>query len=91
MTANAIEARYCLRGEEPPRLGIAVSRRYAKLATTRNAFKRQVREAFRDCRETLQGVDVIVRLRAPIEVGSRAQQDEIRNLFAELCRERSSC
>ncbi|MGH8770129.1 MAG: ribonuclease P protein component [Burkholderiales bacterium] len=88
LTAQSVEARYCVRNDGPPRLGIAVSRRYARRATTRNAFKRQVREAFRDSRARLQAMDVVIRLRAPLMSHPRECRNEIRNLFAELCRER---
>lgn len=43
-----------------PRLGLAISRKCARHATTRNRIKRVVRESFRHMRDRLPGVDIIV-------------------------------
>jgi ribonuclease P protein component len=88
--AQAVEARYLLREDGPPRLGISVSRRYAARATKRNAFRRQVRETFRGYRDKLPAMDLIIRLRMPLIIHPRQCRNEIQHLFAELCRERSS-
>jgi ribonuclease P protein component len=43
------------------RLGIVISRRHARLAATRNAIKRYIREAFRLEQSGLGPIDVLVR------------------------------
>ncbi len=45
----------------PARLGIVISRRHARLAATRNAIKRYIREAFRLERSHLGPIDLLVR------------------------------
>ena len=47
-------------GNSEPRLGLAISKKQCRLATARNRLKRIVRESFRQSRETLGGVDVVV-------------------------------
>lgn len=53
----------------PPiaRLGLVMAKRFAQHATTRNALKRVVREAFRACRVSLPAADYVVRLNKRIE------------------------
>lgn len=43
------------------RLGIVISRRHARLAATRNAIKRNIREAFRLEQSVLGPIDLLVR------------------------------
>jgi len=45
----------------PARLGIVISRRHSRLAATRNAIKRYIREAFRLEQSSLGSVDLLVR------------------------------
>jgi ribonuclease P protein component len=45
----------------PARLGIVISRRHARLAATRNAIKRYIREAFRLEHAALGSIDLLVR------------------------------
>jgi len=45
----------------PARLGIVISRRHARLAATRNAIKRYIREAFRLEQSKLGAMDLLVR------------------------------
>lgn len=47
--------------QDPPRLGILVSRKHARQATERNRIKRRIREAFRLEQDALKGFDVLVR------------------------------
>lgn len=47
-------------GEQKPRLGLAISKKHAKLAVQRNRIKRQLREAFRHCYERLAPGDYVV-------------------------------
>ena len=42
------------------RLGLAISKKNCKLATGRNRQKRIVRESFRQHREQLKGLDIVV-------------------------------
>ena len=53
----------------PPiaRLGLIMAKRFAQHASTRNALKRVVREAFRSCRLSLPAADYVVRLNKRIE------------------------
>lgn len=53
----------------PPiaRLGLVIAKRFAQHATTRNALKRAVREAFRACRVSLPAADYVMRLNKRIE------------------------
>lgn len=53
----------------PPiaRLGLVMAKRFAQHASTRNALKRVVREAFRACRLSLPAADYVVRLNKRIE------------------------
>jgi ribonuclease P protein component len=46
------------------RLGIIVAKRYLKLAVDRNRLRRIIRESFRQHKETLKGLDIIVLLRS---------------------------
>ena len=49
------------------RLGLVMAKRHAQLASTRNALKRVVREAFRAQRLALPTADYVVRLHRRIE------------------------
>lgn len=49
------------------RLGLVMAKRHAQLASTRNALKRVVREAFRAQRLVLPAADYVVRLHRRIE------------------------
>jgi ribonuclease P protein component len=42
------------------RLGLAISKKHCRLATSRNRLKRIVRESFRHHRAELEGMDVVV-------------------------------
>ena len=46
------------------RLGLIVAKKHLKRAVARNAFKRQVRESFRNHQTLLEGIDLIVMARA---------------------------
>jgi len=47
-------------GRAAPRLGLAVSKKYARLAVDRNRIKRVIRESFRHHGEELGGIDYVV-------------------------------
>ena len=60
-------------GPEPiARLGLIIAKRFARRATTRNALKRVLREAFRARRLDLEAADYVVRLHRRIEPCSLA-------------------
>ncbi|ANY18112.1 ribonuclease P protein component [Bordetella pseudohinzii] len=48
------------------RLGLVIAKRHAALATTRNAIKRALREAFRHRRLALPAQDYVVRLHSKV-------------------------
>ncbi|MFU2003633.1 ribonuclease P protein component, partial [Bordetella avium] len=48
------------------RLGLVIAKRYAALATTRNAIKRVLREAFRHRRQALPAQDYVIRLHSKV-------------------------
>lgn len=47
-------------GGDQPRLGLAIGKKHCRLATGRNRLKRVIRESFRQNRETIGGLDVVV-------------------------------
>jgi len=49
------------------RLGLIMAKRHAKLATTRNALKRAIRESFRHQRLSLPAADYVFRLHRKID------------------------
>jgi ribonuclease P protein component len=42
------------------RLGLAIAKKHCKLAVSRNRLKRVIRESFRENRELLSGLDIVV-------------------------------
>jgi ribonuclease P protein component len=67
------------------RIGIIASTRAARRAVDRNRFKRMAREAFRQARHRLGGVDVVIQLRRYPEEGSIAvARSELARLLEEL-------
>lgn len=47
-------------GHQTKRLGIIVAKKHVKLAKDRNRLKRLIRESFRNSKEQLSGLDLIV-------------------------------
>ena len=47
-------------GQHDARLGLAISKKHCRKATSRNTLKRIVRESFRQHQAKLQGLDVVV-------------------------------
>lgn len=60
-------------GQAAPRLGLAVSRKAARLAVQRNRIKRLVRQAFRTSAHRLPPVDVVVIARPGIASRSNGE------------------
>ena len=52
------------------RLGLAISKKNVKAATSRNRVKRVVRESFRRHQDRLSGLDVVVIARRGVDVNS---------------------
>jgi ribonuclease P protein component len=72
-------------GLSQARLGITASTRAARRAVDRNRFKRMAREAFRQARHRLGGVDVVIQLRRYPEGDSIAEaRAELARLLEEL-------
>ncbi len=67
------------------RIGIVTSKKVAPRAVDRNRIKRMVREVFRGCRRSLDGLDVVVRLkRCPPRGSGNQARAELLRLLAEL-------
>jgi len=67
----------------PARLGIVISRRHARLAATRNALKRYIREAFRLQQSALGSIDLLVRPPLGIKP-SQQMMTQLRSLLGQL-------
>ena len=65
-----------------PRLGIAISRKSAPSAVTRNRAKRIIREAFRVRKDRLGGVDVVFLGRPGL--GSQSREEMRATVCAQL-------
>ena len=75
-------------GLDTARLGVVVAKKLAKRANTRNLVKRIARECFRRNRESLQAVDVVVRLHASVATATRAEMNQdLLALFQRLPRQ----
>ncbi|SPU48697.1 ribonuclease P [Bordetella trematum] len=71
------------------RLGLVIAKRFAPLATTRNAIKRVLREAFRHQRPGLPARDYVVRLHSRVTPATltalkRAVRSEADALFGRI-------
>jgi ribonuclease P protein component len=75
-------------GFSHPRLGLAISKKSAKLASQRNRVKRLVRQAFRTSTHCLPPVDIVVIARPGIASRSNAEiQRSIRAHWKRLARQ----
>jgi ribonuclease P protein component len=87
--ASAADAGLVLYGLENefghPRLGLAASRRYGP-ATTRNRWKRVVREAFRLLQHELPPLDLVCLPRGPEEAKLGRTQASLRELSRQIAR-----
>lgn len=71
-----------------PRLGIAISRKCAPHAVTRNRAKRIIREAFRLCTDRLGSVDIVFLGRPGLAGQSR---EDLRAVIAAQLAEIEQC
>jgi ribonuclease P protein component len=71
-----------------PRLGIAISRKCAASAVTRNRAKRIIREAFRVRKDRLGGIDIVFLGRPGLASQSR---EEIRTVVSAQLTEIEQC
>ena len=70
---------------EHPRLGLAISRRYAPRAVDRNRIKRVVRENFRSNATTMGPVDIIVQATAmACTESNNSLSRKLNNLWSKL-------
>ena len=60
-------------GQQPPRLGLAISKKQIRRAVDRNRIKRLVRESFRHRQADLQGFDLVVMARSQALARSNAE------------------
>jgi ribonuclease P protein component len=51
---------YRRNGTDTPRLGLAIGKRNCRTSTGRNRLKRIIRESFRQHRDKLDGIDIVV-------------------------------
>ena len=75
-TSDPLLSLHWFAGEEPARLGLAVSRKVDPLAVGRNRIKRTLRDAFRQVRGQLPPGDYVVVARAAAKKSANAQLRE---------------
>jgi ribonuclease P protein component len=67
------------------RLGLIIRKQHAKRAVDRNLVRRMIRESFRERKEALKGLDIIVLLRSEcIPLDKKSLRNEIYNLWQAL-------
>lgn len=64
--------------KEVPRLGLVISKRYAKTAVIRNRIKRLIRENFRHHKALLTGLDIAVLMRCSVSQKITANEVNLR-------------
>jgi ribonuclease P protein component len=85
VTRKNLVALYRPNQQEHARLGVIISKRYAKRAVGRNQIRRFVRESFRKLQEPLKGFDVIILMRSEWRsLDTKIWRDEIDNLWQLL-------
>jgi ribonuclease P protein component len=71
-----------------PRLGLALSKRYLKLATDRNRIKRLTREVFRLLQHDLAGLDFVVMAKtAAIQANNETLKRSLRQHWSRLLKQ----
>jgi len=66
LRSGALVLHYLPNGLTGARLGLVIPKKLASRAVLRNAIKRRMREAFRQCRGELPALDLVVRLLRPV-------------------------
>jgi ribonuclease P protein component len=71
------------------RLGIMIGKRYVRRAVDRNRLRRVIRERFRQQKEDLQGLDIVVMLRSATpsyltKTGKQTLRDDIDTLWQAI-------
>lgn len=72
LRSGHFELRFLSNGNTSARLGLVMAKRFAKRAVQRNILKRLAREAFRQVRSGLPGIDMVLRLTRPPLSGTLA-------------------
>jgi ribonuclease P protein component len=72
---------YCYNQLDWPRLGLVVAKKIARLSVSRNYMKRVLRELFRNNKNKIKNIDLLVR---PQKSFTRGNYSEIKKEFAEL-------
>lgn len=80
-TASPALSLHWLQDGQPPRLGLAVSRKVDPHAVGRNRIKRSLREQFRQLREALPAGAYVLVARAP---AAKLPNSELRAVFVAL-------
>jgi ribonuclease P protein component len=85
LQSRCLRLRYGANTAGTARLGLAVSRRVSTRAVVRNRIKRVIRESFRQRRERLPQVDILVIAhRAASEQSARALRAELAQLWPRV-------
>jgi ribonuclease P protein component len=75
-----------------PRLGLVISRKAARSAVARNRIKRLVRESFRNTRQPLGGLDIVVIGRSGIALqANRDFAEALDKLWDKLIKSCAAC
>lgn len=80
---------YCPNQQPYARLGIIISKHHVKRAVSRNRLRRVIRDSFRQQKDALKGLDIIVLVRSectPLckKSGKKALRDEVESLWPSL-------
>jgi len=74
-------------GRDSARLGLAVAKKHLKRAVDRNRIKRLIRESFRQQRDLLKGLDIVVLVKPGIEkADNRTLLDALHRHWQQLSR-----
>lgn len=85
VTQKYLVALFRHNAKDHARLGMVVSKNRLKLAVDRNRFKRVVREQFRQHKDMLKGLDIVILLRSECTaLDKNVLRDDINNLWRAL-------
>ncbi len=77
-------------GSDVPRLGLAIGKRNCRLSTGRNRLKRIVRESFRQHRDELGGIDIVVMNQAAAATASNKLLFDSLDTHWKRCRSKNT-